>query len=57
MRLIALVVDAIGIGFSMTIMGSVALLMVPIPFLFYKYGDAIRARSPYLNPKSDKPIV
>ena len=49
--------DAIGIGFSMTIMGSVAVLLVPIPFLFYKYGDSIRARSPYLNPKSDKPIV
>lgn len=52
-----LVVDAIGIGFSMTIMGSIAVLMVPIPFLFYKYGDAIRARSPYLNPKPDRPIV
>ena len=52
-----LVVDAIGIGFSMTIMGSVALLMVPIPFLFYKYGESIRARSPYLNPTSDRPIV
>jgi MFS transporter, DHA1 family, multidrug resistance protein len=51
------VIDAIGIGFSMTIMGCVALLMVPIPFLFYKYGDVIRARSSYLNPKPDKPIV
>jgi MFS transporter, DHA1 family, multidrug resistance protein len=49
------VVDAIEIGFAMTIMGCIAVLMVPIPFLFYKYGDAIRARSPYLNPKLDQP--
>jgi hypothetical protein len=52
-----LVIEGIGIGFSMTVMGCFAILLVPIPFLFFKYGDAIRAKSPYLNPKSGKPIV
>ena len=51
------VIKSIGIGFSMTIMGSFAVLLVPIPFLFYRYGEAIRARSPYLNPRADRPVV
>jgi len=52
-----LVIRAIGIGFSMTVMGCVAILLVPIPFLFYRYGEALRVRSPYLNPNSGKSIV
>jgi len=52
-----LVINKIGIGFSMTIMGCIAVLLVPIPFLFFRYGDWIRARSPYLNPHLGKSVV
>jgi hypothetical protein len=41
----------------MTIMGCVAVLLMPIPYLFYRYGAAIRARSPYLNANAGKPVV
>jgi DHA1 family multidrug resistance protein-like MFS transporter len=51
------VINGIGIGLAMTVMGGVAVLMVPILFLFYKYGENIRERSPYLNPKAERPIV
>jgi hypothetical protein len=51
------VIDGIGIGWSMSIMGFVAILMIPIPFLFYHFGDALRTRSPYLNPNSGRSVV
>jgi len=51
------VINGIGIGLSMTVMGCVGVALIPIPFLFYKYGEAIRARSPYLNPQADNHLV
>lgn len=51
------VIGGIGIGWSMSIMGFVSILMIPIPFLFYRFGDAIRAKSPYLNPNSGRSVV
>ncbi|KAF2011353.1 major facilitator superfamily protein [Aaosphaeria arxii CBS 175.79] len=37
----------IGIGWSMSILGAVSVLSVPIPFVFIKYGPLIRRRSPF----------
>ncbi|KAF2846222.1 MFS multidrug transporter-like protein [Plenodomus tracheiphilus IPT5] len=39
--------DGLGIGWATSLLGFVALAMVPIPFLFFKYGRAIRAKSKY----------
>ncbi|KAF2800793.1 MFS general substrate transporter [Melanomma pulvis-pyrius CBS 109.77] len=36
---------AMGYGWGNSLLGFVALLLIPIPFLFIKYGEAIRARS------------
>ncbi|KAH9827293.1 Major Facilitator Superfamily [Teratosphaeria destructans] len=37
--------DGLGINWSMTLLGCVAALFTPIPFVFYFYGKRIRARS------------
>ncbi|CAN9373587.1 unnamed protein product [Alternaria alternata] len=39
--------DALGIGWATSLLGFLSLGMVPIPFLFFKYGPAIRAKSRY----------
>lgn len=36
---------AMGYGWGNSLLGFVALLLIPIPFLFIKYGERIRARS------------
>ena len=41
------VYDALGIGWATSLLGFLSLGMVPIPFLFLKYGPAIRAKSKY----------
>lgn len=38
---------ALGVGWATSLLGFLALGMIPIPFLFFKYGPAIRARSSY----------
>ncbi|RMZ85436.1 hypothetical protein DV737_g873, partial [Chaetothyriales sp. CBS 132003] len=38
-------IRAIGMGSSMSILGAVAVTAVPVPFLFMKYGLALRRRS------------
>ncbi|KAM0255249.1 hypothetical protein ACHAQJ_005957 [Trichoderma viride] len=45
---------ALGVGGGGSLVGGVAVLLSVIPFLFYKYGAAIRARSRF-NPKAFKP--
>jgi MFS family permease len=45
--------DSLGIGGAGSLIGGVALLLMPIPFVSYKYGAAIRARSKYAV--TDKP--
>lgn len=38
-------VRTMGIGPAMTLLGAVAVVLVPVPFLFMKYGVALRKRS------------
>ncbi|KAK4611956.1 putative efflux pump kojT [Fulvia fulva] len=39
--------QGIGVQFVMTIMGTLALLLVPVPWLLMRYGDRVRARSKF----------
>lgn len=39
--------EGMGIQWATTLLALVACLLIPIPFLFYKYGETLRARSPY----------
>lgn len=36
-----------GIQWASTLLGCLSLIMVPVPFLFYKYGKTIRAKSKF----------
>jgi len=36
-----------GINWGLTLIALVCLVLVPVPFLFYKYGTRIRQRSQY----------
>ena len=46
--------SALGIGGGGSLIGGVACLLAPIPFLFYRYGRGIRERSPFA-PTGPKP--
>ncbi|EHK50436.1 hypothetical protein TRIATDRAFT_128734 [Trichoderma atroviride IMI 206040] len=48
---------ALGVGGGGSLVGGVAVLLSVIPFLFYKYGAAIRARSRFNPKKAFKPPV
>lgn len=37
--------DNLGINWAGTLLGGFALILAPMPFLFYKYGKRIRANS------------
>jgi hypothetical protein len=37
----------LGINWAATLLGSIALLLAPMPFLFYKYGSRIRTKSSF----------
>lgn len=37
--------DALGVGGAGSLIGGVAVILVPIPFIFYRYGKSIRQRS------------
>ncbi|TVY33447.1 Efflux pump [Lachnellula subtilissima] len=39
--------DALGVGGGGSLIGGVAVLLAPIPFIFYKYGEGIRKRSKF----------
>ncbi|KAK4198503.1 putative polyamine transporter [Triangularia verruculosa] len=39
--------DGMGIQWASTLLGCVAVALVPIPIIFYMYGDRIRAKSAY----------
>ena len=48
--------DALGVGGGGSLIGGVAVLLAPIPFIFYKYGEPIRKRSkfaPTPDPKQE----
>ena len=46
---------ALGIGGGGSLIGGVACLMAPIPFVFYKYGERIRVRSRFAPTDQPKP--
>lgn len=49
---------ALGVGGGGSLIGGVAVLLAPIPFIFYKYGEQIRIKSkfaPTAPPKEQKP--
>ena len=37
----------LGINWAATLLGGIALLLAPMPFLFYKYGPRIRTKSSF----------
>jgi DHA1 family multidrug resistance protein-like MFS transporter len=39
--------NALGVNWTGTLLGCVAIVLVPIPAIFWYYGQRIRARSPY----------
>lgn len=45
--------DALGVGGGGSLIGGVACLLAPIPFVFYKYGEPIRRRSKFAPTKDD----
>ena len=45
---------ALGVGGGGSLIGGVAVLLAPIPFLFWKYGKAIRVKSKFA-PTDDHP--
>jgi hypothetical protein len=46
--------EAMGVGGAGSLIGGVACLLAPIPFIFYRYGEPIRKRSKFA-PTDDKP--
>jgi DHA1 family multidrug resistance protein-like MFS transporter len=49
--------DALGVGGGASLLGGVAVLLAPIPFIFYKYGEPIRIKSKFAptDDKKDEP--
>jgi hypothetical protein len=41
------VYEALGIGWATSLLGFLSVAMLAIPFVFYKFGPAIRKRSKY----------
>ena len=41
------VYEAMGVGWASSLLGFLALIMLPVPFLFFKFGKKIRAKSTY----------
>lgn len=39
--------EGIGIEYGMTLLGCVAAIFIPMPFILYKYGKSIRAKSKF----------
>ncbi|KAJ7246128.1 MFS polyamine transporter [Mycena haematopus] len=39
--------NKLGVGWAMTLLAGVGLIMLPSPFLFYRYGPQIRSRSKF----------
>lgn len=45
--------SALGIGWASSLLGFVSVALVPLPFIFFRFGHRIRARSAYIEvPKS-----
>lgn len=39
--------ENLGIHWTLTIMGSISALLVPVPYIFYFYGEQIRSHSEF----------
>jgi hypothetical protein len=39
--------DSLGVGGGASLIGGVGVLLAPIPFVFYRYGEGIRKRSKF----------
>jgi DHA1 family multidrug resistance protein-like MFS transporter len=39
--------EGIGINYGNTLIGAIAVVLVPLPFIFYLFGKKIRARSTF----------
>jgi len=48
---------ALGVNWAGTLLGFVALVLAPIPAIFWKYGDRIRARSKFAPTMPKMPMV
>lgn len=48
--------DGLGAEWASSLVGFVALLLMPIPFVLYKFGPALRNRSRYAPTKSDPTV-
>ncbi|KAM3419232.1 hypothetical protein BST61_g5172 [Cercospora zeina] len=46
--------EALGVGGAGSLIGGVAVLLAPIPFLFWKYGERIRERSKFAPTGGDE---
>jgi hypothetical protein len=45
----------LGVGWASSLLGFVSVLLVPVPWVLYRYGAKIRARSRYIAVK--EPVV
>jgi hypothetical protein len=48
-----LVYHKLGVAWASSLLGFLSLLMLPIPFVFFKYGPRIRQKSHYETMKVD----
>lgn len=48
--------NALGVGGGGSLIGGFAILLAPIPFIFYKYGEPIRRRSRFAPTNDTKPV-
>lgn len=39
--------DALGVNWGLSLLGFVAVVFIPVPWIFYKFGKRIRERSPF----------
>ena len=49
--------DALGVDGGGSLIGGVAVLLAPIPFIFYKYGEPIRRRSKFAPAPETQEVV
>ncbi|KAF8851606.1 MFS general substrate transporter [Acephala macrosclerotiorum] len=45
--------ENLGVHWTLTILGAISALMVPVPYAFYRYGPKIRSRSKYAQNGED----
>jgi hypothetical protein len=41
------VYEKLGIGWASSLLGFIAVALMPVPWLFFKYGKQLRAKSKY----------